>query len=116
MPIDRFDDLFRGADSRRGPALIAVAGGDDPTVLQAMSVANSRGWARPILVGPEPRIRSLAESHGIDLGGFAIDHAEGPAIAARAVGLVRSGAARRLMKGQIPTPDLMRAILISRDG
>ena len=116
MPIDRFDDLFRAASSRSEPEPIAVAGGDDPTVLQAMSVANSRGWARPVLVGPELRIRALAESDGIDLGGFAIHHAEGPAIAAKAVALVRSGAARALMKGQIPTPELMRAILDSKDG
>ena len=116
MPIDRFDDLFRAAASRSEPEPIAVAGGDDPTVLQAMSVANSRGWARPILVGPEPRIRALAESNEIDLSGFAIHHAEGPAIAANAVALVRSGAARALMKGQIPTPDLMKAVLDSKDG
>jgi phosphate butyryltransferase len=116
MPIERFDDLFRGADNRREPECIAVAGGDDPTVLEAMSVAHGRRWARPILVGPEPRIRSLAESAGIDLGGLVIDHAEGLAIAARAVALVRSGAARALMKGQIPTPDLMKGILDSRDG
>jgi phosphate butyryltransferase len=116
MPIDRFDDLFRGAQSRSEPECVAVAGGDDATVMQAMSVAKSRGWVRPILVGAEPRIRALAEAGGSDLGGFVIHHAEGPAVAARAVALVRSGAARALMKGQIPTPDLMRAILDSKDG
>ena len=39
---------------------MAVAGGDDPTVLEAMRAASDRGWVRPILVGPEPGIRSVA--------------------------------------------------------
>jgi phosphate butyryltransferase len=116
MPIDRFDELSRGADSRVDPEPIAVAGADDPTVLRAMSIAMARHWARPILVGQERRIRLAAESEEIDLSGFVIHDAEGPAIAARAVALVRSGAASALMKGQIPTPDLMKAVLDTRDG
>jgi phosphate butyryltransferase len=116
MPIDRFEELFRRADSRVDPEPIAVAGADDPTVLRAMNIATARHWARPILVGPEPTIRLVAQSEEIDLSGCVIQHAEGPTIAAEAVALVRSGAASALMKGQIPTPDLMKAVLNSRDG
>ena len=50
-----------------------------------------RGWVRPILVGPERAIRSIAASKGISLEGFAIVHAEGDAIAAAAVAEVRAG-------------------------
>ena len=116
MPIDRFDELILLADSRVDPAPIAVAGADDLTVLQAMSVASSRGWVRPILVGPEPQIRSLAASQHFKLDDFVIHHAEGPAIAERAVAAVRAGEAAALMKGQIPTPDLMKAVLDSKEG
>ena len=116
MPIDRFEELYRAADFRVGAAPIAVAGADDPTVLKAMSIARARNWAKPILIGPEPRIRSVAAAEGIDLGGFVIHDADGPATAARAVAEVRSGTAAALMKGQIPTPELMKAVLDSREG
>jgi phosphate butyryltransferase len=116
MPLDGFDRLFRDADARTEPVGVAAAGGDDPTVLEALRIAADRGWVRPILVGPEERIRSLASSRGIALDGFAIVHAEGDAIARAAVGSVRSGEARALLKGQIATPALMAAVLAPETG
>ena len=68
------------------------------------------------MVGPESRIRSVAATAGIDLDGFVIHDAQGPEIAAKAVAQVRSGGARALMKGQIPTPDLMKAVLDPANG
>jgi phosphate butyryltransferase len=111
MAIDGFKRLYHDADRRTVPASIAVAGGDDPTVLEAVRIASDSGWVHPILVGPEPRIRALAEASDIDLDGITIRHAEGDAIAAAAVDLVRAGEARALMKGQIATPALMKAVL-----
>jgi phosphate butyryltransferase len=111
MPLDGFDRLYRDADARTEPVRVAAAGGDDPTVLEALRIAADRGWVEPILVGPEPRIRAIADSRGIALDGFAIRHAEGTAIAAAAVAEVKSGNARALMKGQIATPALMEAVL-----
>ena len=90
MGLDGFDRLYHDADARAEPVSVAVAGGDDPTVLEAMRIACDCGWVRPILVGPEPRIRAVAEASEIDLDGFAIRHAEGDAIAAAAVAEVRS--------------------------
>jgi phosphate butyryltransferase len=111
MPLDGFDRLYRDANARTEPVRVAAAGGDDPTVLEALRIAADRGWVEPILVGPEPRIRAIADSLGISLDGFAIRHAEGTAIAAAAVAEVKSGNARALMKGQIATPALMEAVL-----
>jgi phosphate butyryltransferase len=111
MGIDGFKRLFHDADQRAVPTAVAVAGGDDPTVLEAMRIACDCGWVQPILVGPEPRIREVAVASEIALDGFTILHAEGDAIAATAVGLVRAGDARALMKGQIATPALMKAVL-----
>ena len=116
MPIDGFKHLYDNADQRPRPTTIAVAGGDDPTVLEAMRIACDSGWVRPILVGPEPRVRQLAESTEIDLADFTIRHAEVDAIAAAAVALVKSGEAQALMKGQIPTPALMKAVLHHETG
>jgi phosphate butyryltransferase len=111
MPLDGFDRLYQDADARTEPVSVAAAGGDDPTVLEALRIASDRGWVRPIVVGPEARIRAVAASNGISLEGFAVRHAEGNAIAAAAVGEVRAGNARALMKGQIATPALMEAVL-----
>jgi phosphotransacetylase len=80
-------------------------------VLEALRIATDRGWVRPILVGPEHRIRSLAGETGISLDGFAICHAGAEAIAEAAVAEVRAGRAQALMKGQIATPALMEAVL-----
>jgi phosphate butyryltransferase len=114
--MDSFKRLFHDADQRSSPITVAVAGGDDPTVLEAMRIASDSGWVLPILVGDEPRIRQLADTCEIELDGFAIRHAEDDAIAATAVALVKAGEAQALMKGQIATPMLMKAVLHHETG
>jgi phosphate butyryltransferase len=116
MGIEGFEGLFVSADARDQPAAIAVAGGDDPTVLEAMRIAADRRWVQPIVVGPESRISSIAAAAGIDLEGFVVHDENGPGIASKAVSLVHSGGARALMKGQIATPDLMKAVLDPSNG
>src|SRR5262245_8713005 len=116
MGLDGFESLFAGADARVERATVAVAGDDDRTVLAALRVAAGRGWVQPIIVGPESRINAIAKSDEIDLAGLEIHDVQGPEIASTAVNLVRSGRARALMKGQIPTPELMRAILDPKNG
>ncbi len=91
-----------------------MAGGEDVTVLEALREASDRGWVRPIVTGWARSIESLAAEHGLRLDGFTLTDAENPCAAAVAV--VRTGWARLLMKGQTPTPDLMRAILDPAEG
>jgi phosphate butyryltransferase len=110
MPLDSFDQLHRDADQRKTPVPLAVAGGDDPTVLEAVRIACDKGWIAPILVGPESHIRELAGSINVDLTDFTIVDVHGDSIAPSAVSLVTTGAAAALMKGQIPTPALMKAV------
>jgi len=116
MPLDGFKRLFHDADHRMPRASVAVAGADDPTVLEAMRIACDCGWVRPILFGPEARIRAVAEANDIDLEELVIRNAEGDTIASSAVAEVRSGNAQALVKGQIATPDLMKAVLDRETG
>jgi phosphotransacetylase len=116
MPLDGFDRLFRDADEGGERVGVAAAGGHDLTVIEALKVASDRGWVRPILVGPEGRIRDVAAAAGIGLEDFEIVHAEGDGVARAAVDRVRSGEAGALMKGQIATPGLMAAVLDSEHG
>jgi phosphotransacetylase len=109
MPILSFDQLFQFADSVRQPVSIAVAGGADATVLQALRIACDRAWIAPLVVGVEADIRQTASDCGVGLHGFTLVDARDPAGAA--IALVRSQRARLLMKGLISTPSLMKAML-----
>jgi phosphotransacetylase len=111
MALDGFERLHADADLHAPRLAIAVAGADDHTVLQAARNSWERGWARPVLIGPEPRVRELAALHAIELDGLTIRHSEHDQIAEAAVAEVRSGRAHALMKGRIATPELMRAVL-----
>ncbi len=109
MGLLSFDQMFQCADTLRQPAPIAVAGGADATVLQALRTACDRGWIAPLIVGVEADVRRTAGDCGVGLHGFTLVDA-GDA-AGSAVALVRSQQARLLMKGQISTPSLMKALL-----
>jgi phosphotransacetylase len=114
MPLASFDQLFRFADALTEPVGVAVAGGADPTVLEALRTACDRGWVRPFLVGKGAEIRHKADACGIGLQGFTIIDLMEPATAA--VALVRNRQAGLLMKGQIATPALMKAVLDPASG
>jgi phosphotransacetylase len=109
MPLLRFDSMFESADSIRPTTPIAVAGGADSTVLQALRIACDRGWVVPHVVGAEVEIRQCARDCGVNLDGFTLVDADEPGSAA--VALVRRQQVRLVMKGRIATPSLMKAML-----
>jgi phosphotransacetylase len=109
MPLPGFEELCARADAQRPGVGVAAAGGADATVLAALRAACDRGWVVPLVAGRESEIRATADAAGIDLRGFTLLDSEAPAVAA--VAAVRAGQARLLMKGQIATPQLLKAIL-----
>lgn len=109
-----FDTLFTEADQRRPQVTVAAAGAADRTVLEALTEAHRRGWARPILVGSASSIDDTAKANGLDISALTIVDAENAGEAA--VAEVRAGRAQLLMKGQIDTPALMKAVLSSATG
>jgi phosphotransacetylase len=114
MSLLGFEQLFARADREQPGVPIAVAGGEDPTVLEALRATLDRGWVQPILCGPEAQIRAVSESIGVSLEGFELVEAEQSAVAA--VQQIREGRAKLLMKGQIATPELMKAVLSGSTG
>jgi phosphate acetyltransferase len=71
----------------------------------------------PILVGPEAKIRALAESLHLDLSPYRlVDALHSHDAAAKAVALCRSGEAEALMKGSLHTDELMGAVVPSATG
>jgi phosphotransacetylase len=114
MSLYTFDQLCEDAGRLGGPVTVAVAGGAERTVLEALRPATDRGWVRPLVFGHEPAIRQIAAASAIDLHGFTIIDSDDPA--AGAVAQVRAGQARMLMKGQVSTPGLMKAVLDPNTG
>jgi phosphotransacetylase len=115
MPLLSFEDLFAAADSRPVPVGVAAAGGADATVIQALDLARRRGWVRPILTGDPVRIEEMARQLDIDPGTLEII-SDAPDSASAAVKAVRERSASLLMKGQISTPSLMKAVLDKEQG
>ncbi len=115
MTLKRFDALYEAADSLPQPVPVAAAGGADATVIKALDLARRRGWIHPILTGDPAAIAEIAGQLDVDLGQFEIVE-DVPDSAVEAVKLVRNGKAKLLMKGQIPTPSLMRGILDKEHG
>jgi phosphate butyryltransferase len=114
MSLFGFGSLYQLADQLPQPLAVIVAGGADRTVLEAMSLAQRRGWINPILTGSIIEMQTLAKDLDIDLTDFRLINADDPAAAA--VAEVKAGRARMLMKGQIATPALMKAVLNRESG
>jgi phosphate butyryltransferase len=107
MVIDRAREL-----AARSMPVVAVAGGEDGDVLRAVADAQAEGFVRVHLVGDEAKVKDGIAKLNLDQGDFVITHSDGvKAVVAKAVELCSSGECRILMKGKVPTSDLMKAVL-----
>ena len=99
------------------PIPTAVAHPCDRESLKGPVIAFQQGIIEPILVGPESKIRAIAEEFGIDLHGIRIVNARhSHDSAAIAVSLVRTGDAEALMKGSLHTDELMGEVVSRANG
>jgi phosphotransacetylase len=99
------------------PVRTAVAHPCDETALAGALEAAAARIIKPILVGPEKRIRVLAESLNLDLSRLQlVDAPHSHAAAEKAVELVRLGEADALMKGSLHTDELMSEIVRKETG
>ncbi len=117
IKVERLDDLVAAA-REVGPVPVAIAAPEEREVLLAVRDAVQAGIAVPFLVGDGRRIEAVASKEGIDLRDLKAEMVEvspedggAPEAARRAVGLVRQGQARLLMKGKMETADLLKAVL-----
>ncbi len=99
------------------PVSAAVAHPCDQSSLTAAVEAAEAELIRPVLVGPEAKIRSVAEQFGLDIGPYRlVDAPHSHAAAAAAVEIVRAGQAETLMKGSLHTDELMGAVVSKATG
>lgn len=89
----------------------------DSVSLDGAVQAWRQGFIEPVLVGPEARIRQVADAEGIDLGNLEVlDAPHSHAAAGLAVQAVARGEGQMLMKGSLHTDELMREVTRSANG
>lgn len=103
--------LYELLDKARsiGKKVVAVAAADDDVVLRAVDMARKEGIVDAILFGDVKKIELHAEKAGVSLKDFEIVDSKNPAD--DAVKAVVEGKAHFVMKGNIKTGDLMKAVL-----
>jgi len=94
------------------PIDMAVVHPCDRESLRGALLAADAKLIRPLLIGPEQKIRAVAEENGFDLGAHRIVNVRhSHDAAAMAVALIRSGDVEALMKGSLHTDELMAEVV-----
>lgn len=111
-----FDDLL--TKSRALPPMpTAVAHPCDAASLAGAVDAAEQELLVPILVGPEHRIKGVAEAEGLDISPYKlVGTKHSHQSAEQAVAIVRSGEASVLMKGSLHTDELLHEVMKKETG
>lgn len=121
MPIAGFDAIYQACAGRTART-VAVAGADDPLVLEALQQAVAKGLicggmltARNVAVVKERAGLLPLSNRGVN-GFHVVEYADDAECCFAAAGAVRSGDCGLLMKGQVHTDAFMRAVLSKDKG
>lgn len=110
-PEARLKDLLARAESLEAVRCAVVHPCDEGSLSGAMNSARY-GLIVPVLIGPEGRIRRVAQEHGISLDGVEIISVEHSHAAAElAAGMAARNEVEVLMKGSLHTDELLKAVL-----
>lgn len=95
----------------------AVINAGSTLVLQSCRLASDEGLIEPVLIGDRGAIASTAQQIDWDISDIRIIHAPDDIASAQvAVALARGGEVASLMKGDIHTDDLLRAVIDKQTG
>jgi phosphate acetyltransferase len=112
----KYDRLIAATKAVQPVSTVVVHPCDETSLRGAIDSA-AAGIIRPVLVGPETKIRKTASQHGLDISGFEIvntPHSE--AAAATSVELIHAAKGEMLMKGSLHTDELMRSVTAKATG
>ena len=99
------------------PLRLAVCHPCDERSLAATLAAVDCGLIEPVLVGPEQKIRQIAQAAGLGLGEIPIvDVPHSHAAAAESVARARCGDVAAIMKGSLHTDELMSEVIAADSG
>ena len=113
---DRYQELIDRCAGVEPIPTAVVHPCDEVSLGGAVRAAEAR-LIKPLLVGPEATIRSVAAAEGIDISAYEIvatDHSQ--AAAATAVALARAGKVAAIMKGSLHTDELMHEVCAPQTG
>jgi len=114
-PLDAFASIVSRASGT--PMATAVVHPVNQNALEAALDAQTSGLIKAVLIGPEQRIRTVADEFSLDLAGTEIiDTPHSHAAAQTGVDLARAGKVQALMKGALHTNELMAAIVARNTG
>jgi phosphate acetyltransferase len=98
-------------------AVTIVVHACDEASLRGVCEAAAAGLIKPLLVGPESKIKATAAQFNLDISRFqVVDAADSEASAARAVELIHESKGELLMKGSLHTDELMRSVTAKGTG
>ena len=114
LPFDTPDHVIARA-SGGAAAVTAIVGAGSRVALESARRASTQGLIEPVLVGDLDAVAAIARDMDWDLDGIRTIAAADERLASEvAVALARGGEAAALMKGQVHTDVLMRAV-VDRD-
>lgn len=104
-------------DSRAPRKRIIVAGAVDEHALEAVFLAQEKGYVTPVLVGDMDNVTALIKKLGFSDAEYDIVHCEESANpSAAAVHLIHEGRGDFILKGKMETKDLLKPILNKETG
>ena len=114
--MKNFNDLM--AEAKKCPARrVVVAVAHDGEVLEGVNAAYQVGIANALLIGNREEIIRIAEARKIDLAPHKIiNETDSKAACIMAVKAIRENNADILMKGQVPSPLVLKAVLDKNNG
>jgi phosphate acetyltransferase len=113
---DRYQQLIAACGPIE-PIATAVVHPCDRESLKGAVVAAQERLIRPVLVGPEAKIRAVAAAAELDISPYRlVPTPHSHAAAAAGVALARSGEVEALMKGSLHTDELMHEVASSETG
>jgi phosphate butyryltransferase len=116
MVLKSLDRLVTMA-SERGSKKLVVAVAQDEDVLKAIKSAVESKLIIPVLIGDKDIIQKIARKAGLDIQGIdVIDVIDKNAACTTAVKMVRDGKGDILMKGNVSTGQLVKAIIDKENG
>jgi phosphate acetyltransferase len=116
-PSHNYEQWLLGKVRGLKPLKVAVVHPTDIFSLSGAVEAARDGIIEPVLVGPEHKIRKIAEDAHIDLDSYVIiSTLHSHAAAAAAVEMANQGKVEALMKGKLSTEELMEAVVDKEKG
>lgn len=111
--VKNWNDIMAAAAKGQSRKVV-VAGADDPHILQALQEAEKLGMVEPLVVSAG--FDQLSTTDEIRSGSWPMVDAAPDEIGSMAVSLVKENPGALLMKGSIPTAQLIKAVLNRQTG